>query len=33
MISKLAVTGHPSDDVSTKIPKVPHGGVYPSVRP
>jgi hypothetical protein len=32
-LSKFAVTGHPSDDVKKKIPKVPLGGVYPSVRP
>jgi hypothetical protein len=28
-----AVVGHPSDGATTKIPKVPLGGVYPSVRP
>jgi hypothetical protein len=27
-----AVAGHPSDDATTKIPKVPLGGVYPRVR-
>jgi hypothetical protein len=32
-LSKSAITGHPSDGVKTKIPKVPLGGVYPSVRP
>jgi hypothetical protein len=32
-LSKFAVTGHPFDDVKKKIPKVPLGGVYPSVRP
>jgi hypothetical protein len=32
-LSKFAVTGHPSDSAKTKIPKVPLGGVYPSVRP
>jgi hypothetical protein len=25
-----AVTGHPSDGATTRIPKVPLGGVYPS---
>jgi hypothetical protein len=32
MLSKFAVVGHPSDGAKTKIPKVPLGGVYPSVR-
>jgi hypothetical protein len=26
-----AVTEHPSDGAKTKIPKLPFGGVYPSV--
>jgi hypothetical protein len=31
-LSKFAVAGHPFDGAKTKIPKVPLGGVYPSVR-
>jgi hypothetical protein len=31
-LSKFAITGHPSDGAKTKIPKVPFGGMYPSVR-
>jgi hypothetical protein len=31
-LSKFGVAGHPSDGAKTKIPKVPLGGVYPSVR-
>jgi hypothetical protein len=27
-----AVAGHPFDDVTTRISKVPLGGVYPSIR-
>jgi hypothetical protein len=29
---QVAVAGHPSDGTKTKIPKMPIGGVYPSVR-
>ena len=32
-LSKFAVAGHPSDGAKTKFPKVPLGGVYPSIRP
>jgi hypothetical protein len=32
-LSNVAIAGHPSDGAKTKIPKVPLGSVYPSVRP
>jgi hypothetical protein len=28
---RIAVAGHPSDGATTRIPKVPLGGVYPSI--
>jgi hypothetical protein len=28
---RVAVAGHPSDGATTRIPKVPFGGVYPSI--
>jgi hypothetical protein len=31
-LSKFADVGHPSDGAKIMIPKVPFGGVYPSVR-
>jgi hypothetical protein len=32
-LSKFVVARHPSDGAKTKFPKVPLGGVYPSIRP
>jgi hypothetical protein len=31
VLRRLAVDAHPSDGATTRFPKVPFGGVYPSI--